>query len=130
MDTKTLLNNSCGNEKDFCMNCNSHFMSLRPLLKDIIISKHFKRDLKDEEEINSLIKNILECSHLEFNELHKFEENIYGNMIFRAKKQSLHVVYAVDKNRKLVFLRAFKNYGEYSKFLEDKKEIKTLISHV
>jgi hypothetical protein len=29
---------------------------------------------------------------------------------------------------KIIFMRAFKNYSEYSKFLEDKKEIKKIIA--
>ena len=121
------VENACSEAKSFCDSCNSHFMTVRPLLKEVIISKHFKRDLKDEEKMNSLIKSILDCSHLEFNELHKFEENIYGNLIFRAKKDDVHIIYAIDKKMRIIFLRAIKNFDEYKRFLENKNEIKSMI---
>ena len=121
------VENACKIRKDFCDSCNSHFMKVRPLIKEVIISKHFRRDLKDEEEINTIIKNILDCSHMEFHELHKFEENIEDNLIFRARKDKMHIVYCVTKDRKIAFLRAIRNYDEYEKFLEDKKMIKKII---
>jgi mRNA-degrading endonuclease RelE of RelBE toxin-antitoxin system len=102
-------------------------MAIRPLIKSIVVSKHFIRDLKDEEKINSIIKDILDCSHLEFTELHKFEEHINGNLIFRAKKEHLHIVYCIDKKKRIIFLRTMKNFIEYKKFLEKKKEIKKMI---
>jgi len=102
-------------------------MELRPLLKEIVVSKHFKRDLKDKERINSIIKNILDCSNLEFTELHKFEENIEGNMIFRARKENLHIIYCIDKSMRIIFLRAIKNFDEYRRLLESKKELKLMI---
>jgi hypothetical protein len=52
-----------------------------------------------------------------------------GYLIFRAKKQGVHVVYGVDRQMRIVFLRAFRNYSEYGKFLEDKEEIKKMIEH-
>jgi mRNA-degrading endonuclease RelE of RelBE toxin-antitoxin system len=125
MDIK--LENPCNERKNFCINCNSHFMELRPLLKEVVVSKHFKRDLKDKERINSIIKNILDCSNLEFTELHKFEENIEGNMIFRAKKENMHIIYCIDKNMRIIFLRAIKNFDEYRRLLENKKELKLMI---
>jgi mRNA-degrading endonuclease RelE of RelBE toxin-antitoxin system len=124
MDVK--LENPCTERKNFCINCNNHFMMLRPLLKEVVISKHFKRDLKDEEKINSIIKSILDCSHLEFTELHKFEENVDGILIFRAKKENLHVIYCIGKKMKIIFLRAIKNFDEYRRFLDNKKEIKMM----
>ena len=125
MDIK--LENPCNERKNFCINCNSHFMRVRPLLKEVTISKHFKRDLKDKERINSIIKNILDCSNLEFTELHKFEENIEGNMIFRARKENLHIIYCIDKSMRIIFLRAIKNFDEYRRLLESKKELKLMI---
>jgi len=50
-------------------------------------------------------------------------------MIFRAKKEGTHIVYCVNKEMRIIFLRAIKNYTEYKKFLEDKKEIKKMIVH-
>ena len=120
----------CVEKRDSCVNCHSHFKAVRSHLTGVIVTKRFLRDLKEADEPKSIVNAVLDCSSMDFSELHKFEQHIDGSMIFRANKQGLHVVYATDKNRKLIFLRAFKNYGEYSKFLEDKKEIKNLISHL
>ena len=123
------VNNPCTEKRDFCINCNSHFMKVRPSIRSVAVSRRFMRDLKDQEKADSIIRNILDCSHLEFHELHKFEKNINGNLIFRAKKEKLHVVYGVDKKMKMVFLRAIKNFTEYKKFLENKKEILRTIAY-
>lgn len=123
------LENICNQRTDFCDRCESEFMKIRPYLKGVVISKHFIRDIKSQEEINSIIQEILDCSHLEFNELHKFEENIHGNLIFRAKRRNTHIVYAVDKNMNIIFMRAIKNFTEYKKFLEDKKGIRKMIGN-
>jgi mRNA-degrading endonuclease RelE of RelBE toxin-antitoxin system len=104
-------------------------MNIRPLLKGAFISKRFVKDLKNEEQVKSIVSEVLDCSTIDYYELHKFEENIEGYLIFRAKKQGTHIVYCVNREMQLIFLRAFKNYKEYEKFLEDKKEIKRLISH-
>jgi mRNA-degrading endonuclease RelE of RelBE toxin-antitoxin system len=128
MDFNVRLDNPCEERKDFCTNCHSHFMAIRPLIKGIVVSKHFIRDLKDEKELNRIIKDILDCSHLEFNELHKFEEHINGNLIFRAKKGHLHIVYCVNKKMRIIlFLRAIKHFSRYKRFLENKKQIKKMI---
>ena len=104
-------------------------MSIRPFIKMAVISKHFIKDLKDEEA-ELIVNDVLDCSNTDFYELHKFEESIDRNLIFRAKKQGVHIVYCVDKQMRIIFLRAFRNYSEYGKFLEDKKEIKKLLAHV
>jgi mRNA-degrading endonuclease RelE of RelBE toxin-antitoxin system len=104
-------------------------MNVRPLIREVVVSRHFVRDLKNEEEMNSIIRDILDCSSLEFTELHEFEENLDGNLIFRAKRRGMHVVYCVDKKLRIIFLRAIKNYTEYKRFLEDKKEITKMVSH-
>jgi mRNA-degrading endonuclease RelE of RelBE toxin-antitoxin system len=129
MKVDAIPESPCGFKKDHCLNCHSHFMAVRPLIKAAVVSRHFIKDLKDEEEMNSIVKDILDCSNIDFFELHKFEENIDGNLIFRAKKARIHIVYAIDKQMRIVFLRAFKNYSEYGKFLEDKKEIEKMILH-
>lgn len=103
MDINIKLDNPCDERKDFCINCHNHFMTIRPFLRGIVVSKHFIRDSKDKEKMNSIIKDILDCSHLEFNELHKFEEHINGNLIFRAKKEQLHIVYCINKKMRTVF---------------------------
>ena len=104
-------------------------MNIRPLIKAAIITKRFIRDLKNEEETKTIVNEVLDCSNIDYYELHKFEENINGNLIFRAKKKGTHIVYGLNKEMQLVFLRAIKNYKEYVKFLEDKKEINRLISN-
>jgi mRNA-degrading endonuclease RelE of RelBE toxin-antitoxin system len=124
------LENPCVMKKDFCINCHSHFMAIRPSLKTLVISKHFIKDLKDEEEIDSIVNGVLDCSNVDFNELHKFEEDIDGNLVFRAKKDGIHIVYCVDKKMRIIFLRAIKNYSEYKRFLEDRKEIEKMIARV
>lgn len=121
------IGNPCTERKSFCINCNSHFTAVRPSIESIAISRHFARDLKDEEKVASIVKEVLDCSHLEFHELHKFEKNVGGNLIFRAKKEKLHIVYGVDKNLRIIFLRAIKNFTEYKKFLMDRKEIMKMI---
>jgi hypothetical protein len=50
-------------------------------------------------------------------------------MIFRAKTDRMHIVYSVDKNMRIIFMRVFKNFKEYEKFLDDKNEIDKLIKH-
>jgi mRNA-degrading endonuclease RelE of RelBE toxin-antitoxin system len=130
MSASVKLDNPCVIKKDFCINCHSHFVAIRPSIKTLVISKRFIRDLKDKEEVDSIVSGVLNCSNVDFNELHKFEENIDGNLIFRAKKGGIHVVYCVDKKMRIMFLRAFKNYSEYGKFLEDKKEIRKMIARV
>lgn len=47
MNLDKILNNPCNERKGFCASCNNHFMNLRPLIKNVIISKHFIRDLKE-----------------------------------------------------------------------------------
>ncbi len=123
------LENPCAERKEFCINCHSHFIAIRPLIKSVVVSKHFIRDLGDEEKINSIIKSILDCSHSEFNELHKFEGHINGNLIFRAKKEDLHIVYCINKKMlSIIFLRAIKHFSEYKKFLDNKKQVKRMIA--
>lgn len=104
-------------------------MKVRPSLKTIAVSRRFIKDLKDREMANSIIKGVLDCSNLEFHELHKFEKNIDGNLIFRAKKEKVHIVYGVDQNMRIIFLRAIRNFTQYKKFLEDKKGILKMIAH-
>jgi len=123
MDFNITVDNPCTERKDFCVNCNSHFMKIRPSVKSVAISKRFMRDLKDEEKATSIVQDVLDCSHLEYQELHKFERNIGGNLIFRAKKENLHIVYGVDKKLRIVFLRAIRNFTEYKNFLGNRREM-------
>ena len=111
------LNNPCTDQKDHCLNCHSHFMAVRPHLTSVVVTKRF-------------FKDVLDCANADFNELHKFEEHVNGCMIFRAKKEGMHIVYCVDKNMRIIFMRVFKNFKEYEKFLDDKREMGKLILHV
>jgi mRNA-degrading endonuclease RelE of RelBE toxin-antitoxin system len=128
MNLNMKIDNPCIDKTDFCINCNSHFMRIRPAVKSVAVSKRFLRDLKDEEMANSIIKDVLDCSNLEFHELHKFERNINGNLIFRARKGKLHVVYGVDKRMRIIFLTAMRNFTQYKKLLDNKKEIVRMIA--
>jgi mRNA-degrading endonuclease RelE of RelBE toxin-antitoxin system len=130
MDINVKLANPCEKRRDFCINCHSHFMALRPSIKTVVVSKHFIKDLKGREEPNSLIQDILDCSHLDFAELHKFEEHVDGVSVFRAKKDSIHIVYCVDKQMRIIFLRAFRNFAEYKEFLDKRNEVRKMVSHL
>jgi len=126
MSAHSRIESPCQQKKAFCINCHSEFMMVRPAIKEVIVTKHFARDLK-HKEVDSIVNDILDCSNLEFIELHKFEENIDGNLIFRAKKGQTHFVYFVDKKMRIIFLRAFNNFTEYKKFLDDRKGMKRII---
>jgi hypothetical protein len=101
-----------------CENCHEHFQEMRPKVKEILISGHFQRDLPGFD--TSLI---MDCKHEYFTRLHKFEEKIEGNYIFRAVYEGKHIVYSIDKGNRMIFLRAFSNFKEYKKYLENKKLI-------
>jgi hypothetical protein len=127
MSARFSIENPCQQKKAFCINCHGEFKTIRPLIKEVIVTKHFVRDLKNKEEADSVVKDILDCSNLEFTEMHKFEEHIGGNLVFRAKKGQTHFVYFVDKRMRIIFLRAFKNFNEYKKFLDDRRRMRRMI---
>lgn len=106
-----------------CANCHDIYSSLRPLVKEIFVSRHFQRDLPDFD-----VKSVVDCDHASFTRLHKFEETIDGHHIFRAIRNRIHIVYCIDRNYRLIFLRAFSNFKAYGKFLDDKKSILGMIS--
>lgn len=103
-------------------------MAPRPLIKNVVVTKRFFKDFGDTDGAKAYVSQILACSNVDFHEMHKYELNVDGNLIFRAKKERVHMVYAVDNNLRLVFMRAFRNYSEYGKFLEDRREIKRALS--
>jgi hypothetical protein len=105
-------------------NCHEIFQKLRPNIKKIIISKHFKKDAP-----NFNINLILDSEHEYFTRLHKFEETINGNHIFRALKKGNHIVYSINSDT-LIFLRAFKNFKTYKKFLDNKQQLKKMIKNI
>lgn len=121
--------NPCEIKRDFCQNCHNHYAQIRPSIKGVFVSKHFSKDVGDEGKVKSTIKEILECSHIQFTEMHKFEKHVGNYLIFRAKKDGVHIVYAIDKERKvIIFLRSFSSYSKYKKFLEDDRDIQRAIS--
>jgi mRNA-degrading endonuclease RelE of RelBE toxin-antitoxin system len=124
-----LIEYTCKVEKEFCINCSNHFRAIRPKITSIIVTKNFKRDFKDDGKAESIIRKIMECSNLDFSELHKFEEKIGNNLIFRAKEGDLHIVYGIGSNNRIVFLRAIRNFNDYKKFLANKTGIVTLIQN-
>jgi hypothetical protein len=56
-------------KNDRCVNCHSYFMSFRSFIKVAVISKHFIKDLKDEEEAELIVNDVLDCSNTDFYEL-------------------------------------------------------------
>jgi hypothetical protein len=76
------------------------------------------------------VKDVLDCSRVDFNELYRFEEDIDGNLVFRAKKNSVHIVHVVDRRMRIIFLRAFRNCREYKRFLDGRREIEKMIERI
>jgi hypothetical protein len=110
------------NEAIECINYHDHFQKLRPLIREVTTSKHFLRDAPDFD-----VTLVLDSKHQYFTHLHKLEETIHGHHIFRALWKGKHIIYAVDKNHRLVFMRAFESFKSYRKFLEDKKMIQDIL---
>jgi hypothetical protein len=106
-----------------CANDHQLFEKLKSGVVQVRVSHHFLRDLPGFD-----VSLILDgrCEH--FHHLHKFEETIDGSHVFRALLDKTHIVYAIDKSRRIVFLRAFRNFKEYEKFLDDKKTIASMIA--
>jgi len=101
-------------------------MAIRPLIRNAVVHKKFFRDMgKDRDRVDSVVKMILDCANLEFHELHKFEKNVAGNLVFRAKREGTHFVYCVNKKKveTLLFLRAISNFTEYKRLLADEQQI-------
>jgi len=104
-------------------------MAVRPNIRGFVVTKRFLKDLKDKEKAKEIVRDVLDCATVDFYELHKFEAHVAGCMVFRAKKEGMHIVYCVDKNMRIIFIRAFTSFKEYEKFLDDKKELTKLIMH-
>ncbi len=118
----------CSIKKDFCQNCHNHYKQLRPSIKGVSVSKNFLKEL-GEEKGRDIVEKIMNCSHMEFTELHKYEKRVDGFLVFRAKIEGAHIVYCIDKERKVImFLRHFDNYSKYKRFLEDDRELKRAVS--
>lgn len=125
--------NPCSKKSEFCRNCNSQFMMIRPLIKSAIIHKNFYRDLgKDKERVDFIVKLILDCTNIEFHELHKFEKIVAGNLVFRAKREGVHFIYSVNKSKidNLLFLRAMSNFTKYKRLLANDQQLKRMITNL
>lgn len=108
-----------------CLNCHEMFVSLIPNVKKIIYPHHFKKDSSDLD-----INEIIDAKHEYSTRLHKFEKTIEGNHIFRAIIKRKHIVYTIDKDNRLIFLKVFKNFDMYMKFLEDEHQIINTIENI
>ncbi len=95
-----------------------HFSQFRESITKILVTGLFRRDAPGFD-----IKQIIDGNNSLFTHLHKYDENISGSHVFRALRDGVHYVNAIDKPQRLVFLMAFSNFDEYRKFLDDKKTI-------
>ncbi len=105
----------------------SHYELFASSIKSYIITKHFKRDFKHKEEAIALVLDVIQSDHERFEQLHKLEEQLKGNHIFRGKINGKHIVYAITPEHNLIFLRSFKNFKQYEEFLSDKRRILKMI---
>ena len=112
----------CLHASPACVNCTTHFVQLRPHITEVFESKHFRRDMPGFDPAV-----ILDCGREYEAHLHKYEGKVGGARLFRALIDHTHILYAVDGGMRLVLLRAFKNFKEYEKFLEDKKGIQRML---
>ena len=81
-DISKVMQNSCAMGKEEFLNCHKHFMALRPLLTGVVVTKRFVRDLKDEAKANMAVVEILDFDNLDYYEMHKYETNVNGALIF------------------------------------------------
>ena len=73
----------------------NHFDKFEGKISEVIVTKRFKKDAGDFD-----VGLITDSNHEHFSRLHKFEEHINGADIFRAVKDEIHYVYAIDKNHR------------------------------
>jgi hypothetical protein len=105
-----------------CVNCNDHFQRLKPMITEVVLSKSFIRDAPGID-----VSPVVDCEHDKAKRLHRFEFSVDGSYVFRAVIKNTHVVYSVDAKNRLIFLRAFGNSRDYSRFLSDRKGIAHMI---
>ena len=102
------------------MNERSHFEQINDQIDEYEISNHCKRDLKGLAL--PFIMDIIDKKHEGFEELHKFELKFENGTFFRAKINGIHILYCFS-NKKITFLRAFKNFIEYKKVLNHPEKL-------
>ena len=105
-----------------------HFHELVPFVKEISFSSHFEKDMGSLDGFDP--KAIFKSEFEDFTRLHKFEEKVGDNYIFRALHNHKHILYSIDKQGNVLFLRAFSNFKEYCKFLGDKKKIGEILKNI
>jgi mRNA-degrading endonuclease RelE of RelBE toxin-antitoxin system len=94
-----------------------HLVTIKPHVRSVVVGKRFLKDLKGEKA-KELLREALDYPDANFYELQKFEEHVVGSAGFRGKAGEEHVVYCVDKNKRVIFMRVFKNVENYKKFIE------------
>ena len=115
--------NPCKDGNSNCIRCPLHFVQMRPGIRSVAYSHHFLRDAKHNPDALEIAQEVLDCDHEDYAELHKFERHVHGTAVFRAKRDSRHLLYGIDDRGTLIFLRLIKHYGEYQHFLSSDREI-------
>jgi mRNA-degrading endonuclease RelE of RelBE toxin-antitoxin system len=100
----------CGSEK-----LSLHLVTIKPHVRSAVVGKRFLKDLKGEKA-KELLREALDYPDADFYELQKFEEQDSAG--FRGKAGEGNVVYCVDKNKRVIFMRVFKKVENYKKFIE------------
>ncbi len=65
-------------------------MAIRPHITMDVVTTRFFKDAKDIGKAKTLVRDVLDCSNAEFNELHKFEEQAASGLILRAEGRDAH----------------------------------------
>lgn len=111
------MESKCPNDPVRCVNCSDHFRRLRDSVKEVRATKRFLRDAPGFDE-----RALLSCEHRHFKRLHRYEGRAGEGHLFRAIQKHVHILYAIEGGR-LILLRAFRKYSDYSRYLQDKKAI-------
>ena len=63
----------CVERKNHRVDCHSHFMAIRPHIEIDVVTTRFFKGAKDIGKAKTLVRDVLDCSSAELDELHKFE---------------------------------------------------------
>ena len=94
-----------------------HLVTIKPHVRSAVVGKRFLKDFEGEKA-KELLREALDYPDADVYDLRKFEEGSAGSAGFRGKAGERHVVYCVDKNKRLVFMRVFRNVEHYKKFVD------------
>jgi hypothetical protein len=75
------------------------------------------KDLKEEEKAKKL-KEVLDFPGAGLNVLRKFEALLTRCMGLKTEKGERNIACCVDKNKRVIFMRVFRNLKHYKKFTE------------